>query len=168
MSSLQKQHRCVTWWERIWSWTARSNRGDLPHPTKGLPLSYPFTSPSLLSLQKKACWVLLTQQGHDTEQIKQFSNSLMQIIPSAHYSSQMYQVLKNRWPLLKLLEKVYLISQATEWFYAIFWIILNVFKMLRAMSICIFFTVTFKIAFVTKEWARVNRDFINISPFDTR
>lgn len=41
-------------------------------------------------------------------------------------------------------------------------------KMLKAASICISLTVTFKIVFVTKEWARVNRDFITISPLDTR
>lgn len=52
---------------------------------------------------------LLTQQDHGTEQIKQFSNSLMQIIPSGSYSSQIISSTQKQL-LLQLLEKVYLIS----------------------------------------------------------
>lgn len=59
-------------------------------------------------------------------------------------------------------------SQLEEWFKTVFWIILNVFKMLNARSICIFVTITLKIVSVTKEWARVNRDFINVYPLETR
>lgn len=59
-------------------------------------------------------------------------------------------------------------SQLEEWFKTVFWIILNAFKMLNARSICIFFTITLKIVSVTKDWARVNRDFISIYPLDTR
>lgn len=51
----------------------------------------------------------------------------MQIIPSGRYSSQIISSTQKQL-LLQLLEKVYLISQATEWFYAIFWIILSVSK----------------------------------------
>lgn len=66
-----------------------SNRCDPPHLIKGTLQAIAYLSK--LTFSAKGYHLLSTQQGYGMEQINQLNNSLMQIIPSAHNSSQIVE-----------------------------------------------------------------------------